>query len=135
MEVQLAPLQLRLADDLHQCEQADEGNGKIEAQIQAVDAEGKAVIAGHGVCTHAGDEQAEASGDDALDEALARNACDDGHAEQADHEVLRRAQLCRNFGTCGPRKSSTSAEKMPPKVEAYSAILRAALVRPILDSG
>ena len=22
----------------------------------------------------------------------------DGHAEQADHEVLRRAQLCRNFG-------------------------------------
>ena len=98
VEVQLAPLQLRLADDLHQCEQADEGNGKVEAQIQAVDAEGKAVVAGHGVCTHAGDEQAEASGDDALDEALARNACDDGHAEQADHEVLRRAQLCRNFG-------------------------------------
>ena len=63
-----------------------------------MDAEGKAVIAGHGVCAHAGDEQAEASGDDALDKALARNACDDGHAEQADHEVLRRAQLCRNFG-------------------------------------
>ena len=39
------------------------------------------------------------------------------------------------LATWGPRKSSTSAEKMPPKVEAYSAILRAALVRPILDSG
>ena len=63
-----------------------------------MDTEGEAVIAGHGVCAHTGDEKAEAGGDDALDEALARDACDNGHAEQADHEVLRRAQLCRNFG-------------------------------------
>ena len=97
VEVQLVPLQLRLANDLHQCEQADEGNGKVEAQIQAGDAEGKAVITGHGVCAHAGDEKAEAGGDDALDETLARDACDDGHAKQADHEVLRRAKLRRNF--------------------------------------
>ena len=101
MEVQLAPLQLRLADDLHQCEQADEGNGKVEAQIQAVDAEGKAVVAGHGVCAHAGDEKAEAGSDDALDEALARDACDDGHAEQTDHEVLGCTKLRRDFGDLG----------------------------------
>ena len=97
MKVQFISLQFSLADDLHQCEQADEGNGKVEAQIQAVDAEGKAVVAGHGVCAHAGDEKAEAGGDDALDETFARDARNDGHAEQTDHEVLRRAQLRRDF--------------------------------------
>ena len=41
MKVQFTMLQLSLSDDLHQCEQADKGNGKVEAQIQAMDAEGK----------------------------------------------------------------------------------------------
>ena len=104
MEVQLAPLQLRLADDLHQCKQTNEGDSKVKTQIQAVDAEGEAVVAGHGVCAHAGDEQAEASGDDALDETFARNACDDGHAEQTDHEVLGCTKLRRDFGDLGSEK-------------------------------
>ena len=111
MEVQLAPLQLRLADDLHQCKQTNEGDGKVEAQIQAVDAEGKAVVAGHGVCAHAGDEKAEAGGDDALDEAFARNACDDGHAEQTDHEVLGCTKLRRDFGDLGSEKEQHQCGK------------------------
>ena len=39
------------------------------------------------------------------------------------------------FATWGPRNSSTRAEKIPPKVEAYRAIFSAALVRPCLDRG
>ena len=39
------------------------------------------------------------------------------------------------FATWGPRNNSTSAEKMPPKVDAYRAIFSAALVRPRLDRG
>ena len=44
-----------------------------------------------------GNKQTKAGGDDALDKALTRNACNNRHAEQADHKVLRRAELCRNF--------------------------------------
>ena len=34
VKVQLIPLQLCLANDFHQCEQTDEGNGKVKTQIQ-----------------------------------------------------------------------------------------------------
>ena len=43
--------------------------------------------------------------------------------------------IAATLATCGARKSSISAEKMPPKVEAYSAIFSAALVRPCWLSG
>ena len=97
VKVQLIPLQLCLANDFHQCEQTDEGNGKVKTQIQTGNTKCKAVIAGHGVCAHTGNKQTKAGGDDALDKALTRNACNNRHAEQADHKVLRRAELCRNF--------------------------------------
>ena len=44
VKVQLIPLQLCLANDFHQCEQTDEGNGKVKTQIQTGNTKCKADV-------------------------------------------------------------------------------------------
>ena len=111
MKVQLISLQFSLADDLHQCKQTNEGDSKVKTQIQTGNTEGKTVVAGHRVCTNTRNDQTEAGSDDALDETFARNACDDGHAEQTDHEVLGCTKLRRDFGDLGSEKEQHQCGK------------------------
>ena len=113
VQIQAVQPLLRLGHDLHQGEKANEADRQVQAQVQPGNAEGKAVIAGHGVGAHAGDKQSQASGNQTLDHALARHAGDDGQAKDADHEILRSAQLSGHPGHLGPQKQQHQSGEDP----------------------
>ena len=135
LQIQLIPLQLGLGDDLNQSEQTDQHNSGIQAQIQSGNAEGEAVIAGHGVSADAGDQQTQAGSDDALGQALAGNTGDDGHTEQADHEILGSAQHCGDLCHLGTQEQQHQSGEDTAEGGSIQGDLQSGLGTALLGQG
>ena len=135
VQVQTVQPFLRFGHDLHQSEKSNETYRQIQPQVQPGNAEGETVIAGHGVGTHTGDEQAQACGNQSLDHTLARYAGNDGQAKDTDHEVLRSTQLGGHPGHLRPQKQQHQGGEDPTEGGGVQGDLQCGLGPALLRQG
>ena len=89
----LLDLLLRQNQHLRHREQTDQGAGGVDALIQRGLSEHEPLSALHGVHADGGQQQAQRTGDQALQQGLGRHARDNGQAEDRKPEIFRRSEF------------------------------------------
>ena len=84
---------LRQNQHLRHGEQTDQGAGGVDALIQRGLSEHEPLSALHGVHADGGQQQAQRTGDQALQQGLGRHARDNGQAEDRKPEIFRRSEF------------------------------------------
>ena len=87
-----------LGHDLRDGEQADEHGNGINTALHAVDTEGEAADAIHGIDADAGDQQPYKAHQQALDLGLSAHAGNNRQSKESQGEILGRAELQRKAG-------------------------------------
>ena len=91
----------QLLDHLGQRDEGDHGGQHIDAVFQGSGTKGEAGDAGDGIHAHAGHQQADHAGDEALGQAAAGDAGDEADAHDAQREVLHGGEVCYQLGDEG----------------------------------